>query len=432
MAQSLQRIVRGLPAKRCIVPMAVRAGVGQRNDSTRAVGVRHFASVLKVTDLGGESITDGALGEWNVKVGDFVRKGQVVVVIETDKVAVDVVAEVDGVVKEIHAQEEDTVEVGHKLATIEPGEAPAGAAPATEAAAGSVAADAGPAKPDNHGAPLTGLRLTFARLRAKRLGLPDPLGGDTKSETTDGPAVSDVGAIPEASGIEGRFEHRVPISRMRNFIMSEMKQTRDTAALLSTFQEMDMSAVQALEDKYKDLFQKTHESSFSYLSMIVKASAQALMEEPGVNAVIDDKEAVYRDYVDIAVPIHSPRGVVSCVLRDVQSMSVLDIERGIADLTAKAAQDELTIEDVSPCTFAIRDDHGMLGTGLISHPTSASMGINAISLRPVAVGKKVEARPVMFTSLTYDHRQIDGREAVTFLASVRNKIEDPARMLMGL
>jgi len=229
----------------------------------------------------------------------------------------------------------------------------------------------------------------------------------------------------------------VPISFVRQRVMQRLKETQNTAALLSTFQEIDMTAAITLRSKYKDSFVKLHGSQLGMLSMITKASCLALSEVPGVNSMIDDskKETVWRDYVDMSVPIPSPRGIISCTLRDAQDMSIRDLEHEIAGLTEKAGRDELAVDDVSVPTFGIVDGGiagSMLGTGMINYPQSASMGTNAITKRAVAVGGKVVARPVMYVSLTYDHRLIDGREAVTFLCSVRDKLEDPARMLLDL
>jgi len=381
-----------------------------------------------IEDFGGESITEGTIMEWRKQVGDFAAKGDILAVIETDKVTIEVKAEVSGTIKEILAAADETVEKGAKLVKIQEGGSPGGAAPAASAPAAAPAA-AAPAAAASHAAPLTGLRATFARLAAQRLGLPMP----GEAPAAAGKSVS----APAATGAEGRQERKVPISFVRQRVMQRLKETQNTAALLSTFQEIDMTAAMTLRSKYKDSFVKLHGSQLGMLSMITKASCLALSEVPGVNAVIDDSKAetVWRDYVDISVPIPSPRGIISCTLRDAQDMSIRDLEHEIAGLTEKASRDELAVEDVSAPTFGIVDGGiagSMLGTGMINFPQSASMGTNAITKRPVAVGGKVEARPVMYVSLTYDHRLIDGREAVTFLCSVRDKLEDPARMLLDL
>jgi 2-oxoglutarate dehydrogenase E2 component (dihydrolipoamide succinyltransferase) len=392
----------------------------------------------KCADFGAESITEGAIQEWKKNVGDFVAQGEIVCVIETDKVSVEVKAEEAGTIKEICAKVDDTVGVGQLLLKIETGAAPSGAtAAAPTAAAPSPAAAAAPSPA---GPPPTGLRATFARLSAKRLGLPDPT-------AVAAPAAAAPSAAPAAgkpapgftaakvTGAIGRTEKRVPLSRIRSRVTQSMKDAQNTAALLTTFQEADMSAVLKLCSKYQDLFEKNHGTKLRQISIMAKATAFALMEEPAINGTIDGNEIVYHDYVDLGVPIPTGRGPVACVLRNVESKTVLEIEKELAGLAVKARKDQLSVEDLADATFSISDSAssgGMLGTGLISLPQSALLGTNAITPRPVAVGGKVEARPIMYMSLTYDHRLIDGREAVTFLVSVRDKLEDPGRMLIGL
>lgn len=277
---------------------------------------------------------------------------------------------------------------------------------------------------------LTGLRATFARLAAERLGLPAEAPSATASAT--------VGNAPAAVSVgEGRTERRVPVSFVRQRVMKRLKETQNTAAQLSTFQEVDMTESLKLRSKYKDLFLKLHGSQLGLLSLIAKATCLAIAEVPGVNAIIDDgtKETVMRDYVDISIPIPSPRGIISCTLKDAQSMTVRDLEHEIAALSDRAGRDELSVSDLSHSTFGIVDTGvagSMLGTGIINYPQSASMGTNAVKRRVAVVNGKVEARPIMYTALNYDHRLIDGREAVTFLCSVRDKLEDPSRMLLDL
>jgi len=236
---------------------------------------------------------------------------------------------------------------------------------------------------------------------------------------------------------KGRTERRVPLSPMRQRVMQRMKDTQNTAALLTTFQEADLKAALSVRSKYKEPFEKKHGVPFGLLSLFTKASACALQEVPGVNAVIDDasKETVYRDGCHISLPIPTPRGPVSCVLPAVETMSIRDIEYAIHGFMDRAAKDELAVDDFVGATFGIADAGvagGMMGTGMINPPQSAVLGTNAVTNRAVVVDGKVLARPVMYISLTYDHRLIDGREAVTFLCSVRDKMEDPVSLLLDL
>lgn len=277
---------------------------------------------------------------------------------------------------------------------------------------------------------LTGLRATFARLAAERLGSPP--------EAAAPKAAAPAGSAPAAVSVaEGCIERRVPVSFVRQRVMKRLKETQNTVAQLSTFQEVDMTAALKLRAKYKDMFLKLHGSQLGLLSLIAKATCLAIAEVPGVNAIIDDgtKETVSRDYVDISIPIPSPRGIIACTLKDAQSMTIRDLEHEIAALSDRAARDELSVADLSTSTFGIVDTGiagSMLGTGIINYPQSASMGTNSVKRRPTVVDGKIEARPIMYTALNYDHRLIDGREAVTFLCSVRDKLEDPSRMLLDL
>lgn len=407
----------------------------------QVTGTRGKIVDVMVKDFGAESITEGTLMEWRKKVGEFAAKGEILAVIETDKVTIDIKAEEAGVLKEIFVEAQGTVQAGKTMAKMEAGVETV-AVPTTTSAPPSKAAAVAPAAHASE-APLTGLRAAFARTAAIRAGQPWPPAGASSAAA---PAAAGAAApgkspavtvAPAISVGEGRTERRVPISRMRQRVMQRLKETQNTAALLTTFQEADMSAALELRSRYRELFEKKHGAPLGLLSLFVKASACAIEEVPGVNAVIDDEtqEMVHRDYVDISIPVPSPRGPVSCVLHGVESMSVRDIEYTLNDLMAKAGKDELIVEDMVSPTFGITDSGvagGMLGTGIINPPQSAVMGTNAITKRPVAVNGKVLARPVMYLSLTYDHRLIDGREAVTFLCSVRDKMEDPARLLLDL
>lgn len=415
-------------------PQAAAGGAPAAPAPSRTVDVA-------VKDFGAESITEGTLMEWRKEVGEFVGKGDLLAVIETDKVTIEVKAEEAGTLKEVLVKADQTVEAGKTIAKIETGGPPSAAV--VPQAAGAAAAPAAPlaAQPAAapSGAPLTGLRAAFARNAALRAGLPWPLpAAATPAVMAGGPTKPAVAARPPAISVgKGRTERRVPMSPMRQRVVQRMKDAQNTAALLTTFQEADLSAVIGVRSKYQEPFEKKHGVPFGLLSLFAKASACALQEVPGVNAVIDDdtKESVYRDNVDISVPIPSPRGPVSCVLKAVDAMSIRDIEYTIHGLIDKAGKDELAVEDMLGATFGITDTGtagGMLGTSLINPPQSAVLGTNAVTNRAVVVDGKVVARPVMYLSLTYDHRLIDGREAVTFLCSVRDKMEDPSRLLLDL
>eukprot|EP00747_Dinoflagellata_sp_TGD_P081650 gnl/TRDRNA2_/TRDRNA2_161398_c0_seq1.p1 gnl/TRDRNA2_/TRDRNA2_161398_c0~~gnl/TRDRNA2_/TRDRNA2_161398_c0_seq1.p1 ORF type:complete len:432 (-),score=120.03 gnl/TRDRNA2_/TRDRNA2_161398_c0_seq1:20-1192(-) len=390
---------------------------------------------MAVPSLGGESITEGTIMEWRKNVGEAVAKGEIICMIETDKVTVEVAAEESGTIQEIFIKADENAEVGKPLIKMVTGAAPAGAAVAAPAAAAAAPAAAPAVAAVDPGA--LGLRAGFARAAAQRAGLTMP--------TAAAKAPSAASAAPQAAGTTAapkkqkgrRTEQRVAMSKIRTRVTERMKETQNTAALLTTFQEVDMSAFMELRSKYKDQFEKAHGVGLGVMSIFVAASSHALREIPGVNAVIDDstKEVVYRDYVDIAVPVATPRGPLIPVLRNVESMSILGVERTLNSFAARALRDEVAIDDMSGGTFGISDFGpygGMLGTPIINPPQSAMLGLHEVKPRASVVNGKVVARPLMYIALSYDHRLVDGREAVTFLCSVRDKVEDPGRLLLEL
>jgi len=406
----------------------------------------------KVPEFGADSITEGTIMEWKKNPGDPVAKGDVLVVIETDKVTVEVNAAESGTVKEHLVKIDDTVEVGVPLVKLVVGEVSAGSSvaassPSTDTPA---AAPSAPATTTSDGLPplVTGfgaLRSGFLRAAALRenpglataaVAPPAPTATPV-APTAPKPAATAAAPKTTAATATGRGDRRVPMSFVRQLVAKRLKDAQNTAALLTTFQEVDMTAVLEVRSKYKELFGKTHGAPLGFLSIFAKASCVALSELPGVNGIFDEKnnEIVYRDFADISVPIPTPRGIVSCTLGNAESMSIKGMECEISRLMAKARQDELTPQDMLPPTFGIVDSGsagGWFGTQVINPPMSAVMGTNAVKKRPAVVGGKVVARPMMNISLTYDHRLIDGREAVTFLVSVRDKVEDPVRLLLDL
>lgn len=232
-----------------------------------------------------------------------------------------------------------------------------------------------------------------------------------------------------------RTETRVKMTRMRMRISQRLKESQNTAAMLTTFQECDMSSVFDLREKYKDAFEKKHGVKLGFMSAFVKAAASSLQEMPIINAVIEGGDIVYRDYVDISVAVSSPRGLVVPVIRNCETMNFAGIEKTLGDLALKARNDQIAVEDMAGGTFTISNGGtfgSLMGTPIINPPQSAILGMHATKMRPVVVGGKVEVRPIMYLALTYDHRLIDGREAVLFLCSVRDKVEDARRLLLGL
>lgn len=361
-----------------------------------------YASVTVEVPNMGDSVSEGTLGTWEKNKGDYVQADDLVCIIETDKVANDLFAPESGVIEDVMAAEGDTVHVGQPLYKIDtsaeaPKEAPKAAAeePKAEKAAAPEAA-----KP-----------------AAKAAEAPAPATKEKPSFATPGK------------------ERRVPMSRMRTRIAERLKDSQNTSAMLTTFQECDMHNLMQLRSEFKDAFLKAHGVKLGFMSAFVKASASALMETPAINAVIDGDEIVYRDFVDISVAVATPKGLVTPVLRDCDKMTFADVEKEIGAMGEKARKGKISLEDLSGGTFTISNGGvygSLMGTPIINPPQSAILGMHGINKRPVAIGDEVVIRPMMYLALTYDHRLIDGRDAVVFLRKIKDCVEDPRRMLLEL
>ncbi|XP_021430074.1 dihydrolipoyllysine-residue succinyltransferase component of 2-oxoglutarate dehydrogenase complex, mitochondrial isoform X1 [Oncorhynchus mykiss] len=376
-----------------------------------------------------ESVTEGDV-RWEKAVGDSVKEDEVVCEIETDKTSVQVPSPAAGVIEELLVPDGEKVEGGQALFKLRKG---AVAAQAAEAPA-AVAAPPPPAAatPPSFAASSVGpIPTTMPPV--------PPVPGAAISATpvsaikpTAAPA-----AVADGRGIPARTEHRVKMNRMRLRIAQRLKEAQNTCAMLTTFNEVDMSNISEMRKAYKDTFLKKHNIKLGFMSAFVKASAYALMDQPSVNGVIDDttKEVVYRDYVDISVAVATPKGLVVPVIRGVEGMNFADIEKTINELGEKARKNELAVEDMDGGTFTISNGGvfgSMFGTPIINPPQSAILGMHGIFDRPVAIGGKVEIRPMMYVALTYDHRLIDGREAVTFLRKIKAVVEDPRVLLLDM
>uniref|UniRef100_A0A673ZNA4 Dihydrolipoyllysine-residue succinyltransferase component of 2-oxoglutarate dehydrogenase complex, mitochondrial n=1 Tax=Salmo trutta TaxID=8032 RepID=A0A673ZNA4_SALTR len=351
-----------------------------------------------------ESVTEGDV-RWEKAVGDSVKEDEVVCEIETDKTSVQVPSPAAGVIEELLVPDGDKVEGGQALFKLRKG---AAEAPAAIAAPPPPAA----ATPPSFAPSLAG---------------PIP--------TTMPPVPPVPGAAISATPVLNVSQ--VKMNRMRLRIAQRLKEAQNTCAMLTTFNEVDMSNISEMRKAYKDAFLKKHNIKLGFMSAFVKASAYALMEQPSVNGVIDDttKEVVYRDYVDISVAVATPKGLVVPVIRGVEGMNFADIEKTINELGEKARKNELAVEDMDGGTFTISNGGvfgSMFGTPIINPPQSAILGMHGIFDRPVAIGGKVEIRPMMYVALTYDHRLIDGREAVTFLRKIKAVVEDPRVLLLDM
>ena len=409
----------------------------------------------------GESITEATLGEWLKQPGDPVAVDEPIASLETDKVSVEVPSPVAGVMGQHAVAVGDTVQVGAMLATIDSGDGAAAApAPAT-AKAPEPAATATPSAPvkDESGAgygdqPGAGTSDSPAALSpsVRRAVLEhgvDP--GTVKGTGRDGritkedvtaaasskpaPAAAPAPAPAAAPAASGRGEERVRMTRLRQTIAKRLKEAQNTAAMLTTFNDVDMTAVIEARAKYKDLFEKKHGVRLGFMGFFVKAATMALRDIPSVNASIDGDDIVYHDYADISVAVSSPGGLVVPVIRDAQDLSVAGIEKTIGDFGKRAKDGTLKMDEMKGGTFTISNGGvfgSLMSTPIINPPQSAVLGLHRIEERPVVVNGQIVIRPMMYLALSYDHRLIDGREAVTFLVALKNAIEDPTRILIDL
>ncbi|WP_333573300.1 2-oxoglutarate dehydrogenase complex dihydrolipoyllysine-residue succinyltransferase [Sphingomonas sp.] len=406
-----------------------------------------MATEVKVPVLG-ESITEATVGEWLKNPGDPVRVDEPIASLETDKVSVEVPSPVAGVMGEQIVKVGDTVEVGAVIAIIAgegaaaaPAAAPAAAAPAATpapapAAAPAPSADAAALSPSVRRAVLeTGVDPSTVQGTGKdgRLTKDDVIAAaSSKPAAAPAPAAAPV-AAPAATG--GRKEERVRMTRLRQTVAKRLKEAQNTAAMLTTFNDVDMTAVIEARAKYKDLFEKKHGVRLGFMGFFVKAACMALKDIPGVNGSIEGDEIVYHDYCDVSVAVSAPQGLVVPVIRDAQDLSVAGIERTIGDFGKRAKDGTLKMDEMKGGTFTISNGGvfgSLMSTPIINPPQSAVLGLHRIEDRPVVRNGQVVVRPMMYLALSYDHRLVDGREAVTFLVAIKNAIEDPTRLLIDL
>jgi 2-oxoglutarate dehydrogenase E2 component (dihydrolipoamide succinyltransferase) len=395
-----------------------------------------MAVEIKVPALG-ESVTEATVAKWFKQVGEAVAADEPLVELETDKVTVEVPAPASGSIAEIRAAAGTTVNVGALLGTIAAGAAPAKAAakPAAAAAAAAKAApppaaakDPGPAArkmmAETGVAPATGSgkdgRVTKADILA------------AVAAPAAAPAPAPAQAAPRQAGAG---EERVKMTRLRKRIAERLKQAQNTAAMLTTFNEADMGAVMALRTKYNEAFEKRHGVKLGFMSVFVKACVAALKEIPAVNAEIDGDDIVYKNRYDIGVAVGTEQGLVVPVVRGCDAMSLAEIEKAIGAYGRKARDGKLALEDLAGGTFTISNGGiygSLMSTPILNPPQSGILGMHKIQNRPVAVGDRIEIRPMMYLALSYDHRIVDGKEAVTFLVRIKDAIEDPQRLMLDM
>ncbi|SUC77588.1 dihydrolipoamide succinyltransferase [Pseudomonas aeruginosa] len=398
-----------------------------------------------------ESVADGTVATWHKKPGEAVKRDELIVDIETDKVVIEVLAEADGVLAEIIKNEGDTVLSNELLGKLNEGGAAAPVAPAAAAPAAAPAAQAAaPAAAGGDDAILS----PAARKLAEEAGIdPNSIAGTgkggrvTKEDVVaaveakkNAPAAPAKPAAPAAEApifaAGDRVEKRVPMTRLRAKVAERLVEAQSAMAMLTTFNEVNMKPIMDLRSKYKDLFEKKHNGvRLGFMSFFVKAATEALKRFPGVNASIDGNDIVYHGYQDIGVAVSSDRGLVVPVLRNAEFMSLAEIEGGIANFGKKAKEGKLTIEDMTGGTFTISNGGvfgSLLSTPIVNPPQTAILGMHKIQERPMAVNGQVVILPMMYLALSYDHRLIDGKEAVSFLVAIKDLLEDPARLLLDV
>lgn len=403
-----------------------------------------------------ESVADATLVAWHKSAGDKVSRDENLADLETDKVVLEVPAPANGVLKEIRISDGTTVTAGEILAILEPGEAAsksaAKAAPAGARGKAEAELDAQPdaetEESDDDGEPgkAAGRLSPSVRRLVEEHGL-DPAAirgsgrdgriskADVMAHLEEPPKQDKKAAAPATAPRGAREDRRVPMTRMRTRIAERLVDAQATAAMLTSFNEVDLGAVMEIRKRYRDSFEKKHGVRIGFMSFFAKAAIEALRKFPVVNASIEGNDIIYHDYYDIGIAVSTERGLMVPVLRDADLMSFADIERSIGEFAAKARDGKIGVDDLTGGTFTITNGGvfgSLMSTPIINPPQSAILGMHKIQERPMVVDGEIRIRPMMYIALTYDHRIIDGREAVQFLVSIKESLEDPARLLIQL
>ena len=397
-----------------------------------------------------ESVPDGTIATWYKNVGDSVSRDEPLVDIETDKVVIEVVAPADGVLTEILKDSGETIVSNEAIANIEAGAAAAAApaveAPLAEASAAATAPAGSEAEVDSLLSPaarkmaeennldVTTIKGTGKDGRVTKEDVVHHLSGQSAAAVTTAPAAAAIGDL--SANNAGRIEERVPMSRLRAKVAERLLTATQTTAMLTTFNEVNMQPVMDIRNRYKEEFERTHDGvRLGFMSFFVRASIEALKRYPAVNASIDGNDIVYHGYQDIGVAVSSPRGLVVPVLRNADNMGLAQIEKGIRSFGEKARDGKLAIEDMTGGTFTISNGGvfgSLLSTPILNPPQTAILGMHKIQDRPMAVNGDVKVLPMMYLALSYDHRMIDGKEAVQFLVTIKELLEDPTRLILEI
>ncbi|MCG7393684.1 2-oxoglutarate dehydrogenase complex dihydrolipoyllysine-residue succinyltransferase [Microvirga sp. ACRRW] len=408
-----------------------------------------MATEIRVPTLG-ESVSEATIGRWFKKPGDAVKADEPVLELETDKVTLEVNAPASGTLGEIIAKDGETVAPGAVLGSIveggaaaAPAAAPKAEAPKAAPAAAPAPAAAAPGAAKDHGP-------AVARIAAESGVSPSNVGGtgkdgrvtkgDMLAAIATGGAAASAPAAPvsvraPSAPVDAEREERVKMTKLRQTIARRLKEAQNTAAMLTTFNDVDMSAVMSLRSQYKDVFEKKHGTKLGFMGFFTKAVVQALKDIPAVNAEIDGQDLVYKNYYHIGVAVGTEKGLVVPVVRDADNLSIAGIEKTIADFGKRARDGKLGIEEMQGGTFTITNGGiygSLMSTPILNAPQSGILGMHRIEERPVVRNGQVVVRPMMYLALSYDHRIVDGKEAVTFLVRVKDALEDPARLVLDL
>ena len=403
-----------------------------------------MATEIRVPTLG-ESVSEATIGRWYKKAGDVVKADEPLVELETDKVTIEVNAPASGVLAEIVAKDGETVAPGALLGQIAAGGAGAAPAPASVAAAPAAAPAPKAAPAAMPPAPAAAKIAADNNLSTDAIAGSGKRGqvlkGDVLAAVAAGPVVAAptplapiVARVP-SSADDSALEERVRMTKLRQTIARRLKDAQNTAAMLTTFNEVDMGEVMALRARYKDVFEKKHGAKLGFMSFFVKACTQALKEIPAVNAEIDGTDLVYKNYYHLGIAVGTEKGLVVPVVRNADRMGLAQIEKTIADFGKRARDGALKLEEMQGGTFTITNGGiygSLMSTPILNAPQSGILGMHKIQERPMVVGGKIEIRPMMYLALSYDHRIVDGKEAVTFLVRVKEALEDPARLVLDL
>jgi 2-oxoglutarate dehydrogenase E2 component (dihydrolipoamide succinyltransferase) len=384
---------------------------------------------IKVPALG-ESVSEASIAKLHKKVGDAVKADELIVELETDKVTLEVNAPSNGVISALNVKEGDSVKVGDLIASMQEG----GVVVKVTPAATTPQQNSAPANTQFPLSPAPKKLATENNVDVSKISGSGKDGRVTKGDVLDSiSSGSSAVAAPAKSG--AKPTERVKMSKLRQKIAERLKESQNTAAILTTFNEVDMTAVMALRSEYKDLFEKKHGAKLGFMSFFVKACVTALKEIPAVNAEIDGTDIIYKNFYDIGVAVGSPQGLVVPVLRDADTLNLAQVEKGILELGTKARDGKLAIADLMGASFTISNGGvygSLMSTPIINPPQSAILGMHKIQERPMVVAGEIKIRPMMYLALSYDHRIIDGKEAVTFLVRVKELLEDPRRLVLDL